>query len=114
MNDVHLFGHIGKDPEMRHTQNGKQVCSFTLATNEGFGDNQRVTWHNIVAWGKLAPIAVRFHKGSKVYINGRIDYRTAERDGQKRYYTDIVASLIIGGESEQLGGGDDDDSEIPF
>lgn len=113
LNEVSLIGNLGRDPEMRHTQNGTAVCNFSIATNESYknkdGENvERVEWHRIVAWQKLAEICDQYlHKGKQVYIRGRLQTRDWEdKDGAKRYTTEIVAQrmLMLGSKSDDSGG----------
>lgn len=116
VNKVILVGNLGKDPELRYTPSGTAVSTFPLATSERFknreGQQQEKTeWHNIVMWRGLAEIAGKYlHKGKQVYIEGKIQTRSYEdRDGNKRYMTEIVADqmqmLGRGGEEGGSGGG---------
>jgi len=101
VNKVILIGHLGKDPELRYTPGGQATASFSLATSERWTDKngqrqERTEWHNIVVWAKLAEIANQYlKKGSPAYIEGRITNRSwDDRDGNKRYRTEIVANTI--------------------
>lgn len=95
-NRVYLMGALGKDPEVRTTQSGKEVCNFSLATNRGSGDQKTVQWHNIVAFGKTAEICGKYlAKGSKVLIEGEITYRDWEdKNKVKRTSTEIIANNV--------------------
>jgi single-strand DNA-binding protein len=102
VNKAILIGNLGRDPELRHTASGKPVATFTVATNRARtgadGATQEETeWHNIVAWDRLAEICQQYlQKGSKVYIEGRIQTRSwDDKSGQKRYMTEIVANQMI-------------------
>ncbi len=102
VNKVILVGNVGKDPEVRHLDGGASVASFSLATSESYKNKagERVTqteWHNIVAWRHLADLSEKYIvKGKQLYIEGRINNRTWEdKEGNKRYTTDIVATSII-------------------
>lgn len=102
LNKAMLIGNLGRDPEMRHTASGSAVCTFSMATNESWvkdGERQeRTEWHNIVTWDKLAEICERYlSKGSKVYIEGRIQTRSWDdkTTGQKKYMTEIVADQMM-------------------
>lgn len=118
VNKVTLIGHLGKDPEVRYTQAGQPVASFSLATSEKWTDNggqkqEKTEWHNIVAWGKTAEICGQYlRKGSPAYIEGKITTRTwDDRDGAKKYKTEIVAHQVIflaqnQGQAPQQSGGD--------
>lgn len=97
-NHVSLIGRVGQDPEHKNLDNGKQVCSFSLATTEKWKNEQNETreetmWHNIVIWGKSAQIAKEYvKKGNKLAIDGRINYREyTDKEGIKRRITDIVS-----------------------
>lgn len=114
INKAILVGNLGKDPELRYTASGQAVATFSLATTEKFKDKggeqqERTEWHNVVAWGSLAEICGKWlAKGKQVYIEGRITYRTYDdRDGNKRYVTEIVASemKMLGGRPGDEGGG---------
>lgn len=98
INKVILIGNLGADPEIRYTQSGSQVATFNLATTERWkgqdGQMQEQTeWHRIVAWSKLAEICGQYlHKGSRVYIEGRLQTRKwQDQSGADRYTTEIVA-----------------------
>lgn len=101
INKVTLVGNLGKDPEVRHLENGTIVARLTVATNENYKDKndewQTITeWHNIVAWRGLANYSERsLKKGSLVYIEGKITNRKwQDKDGNDRYSTEIVANSI--------------------
>lgn len=102
VNKVILVGNLGKDPEMRYTPNGVPVCSFPMATSESYKDRnsgERITqteWHNIVIWRGMAETAEKYlHKGSQVFIEGKIKTRSWEdQSGQKRYTTEIIADVM--------------------
>ena len=102
INKVTLVGHLGRDPEIRYTQNEIPVCSFSLATSETYKDRtsgEKVTqteWHNIIMWRGLATTAERFlRKGSLVYLEGKLKTRKWEdKQGQTRYTTEIVTDVM--------------------
>lgn len=95
INKAILVGNLGKDPETRYSGDGKAVTNFSVATSESWkgkdGSQQEKTeWHNCVCFGRLAEIAGEYlRKGSKVYIEGKIQTDSYEKDGQKRYSTKI-------------------------
>lgn len=102
LNKAMLIGRLTRDPEGRTTPSGQNVCSFGLATNRiwtnASGQKQeKVEYHNIVAWGKLADICTQYlQKGRKVYIEGRLQTRDWEgQDGVKRNRTEIIAENMI-------------------
>lgn len=102
VNKVILLGHVGKDPEVRYLDKDVAVANFTMATTEraitlanGTQVPERTEWHNIVAWRGLATIAEKYiKKGTQIYVEGKIQTRSYEKDGIKRYTTDIVAENI--------------------
>jgi single-strand DNA-binding protein len=115
VNKVILVGNLGKDPELRYTPSGTAVATFSLATTERYKDRdgnrqEKTEWHNIVAWRQLAEICGKFlHKGKQVYIEGKIQNRSYDdRDGNKRYISEIVANQMqmLGSRSDSQGGGD--------
>ncbi|MCL5674098.1 MAG: single-stranded DNA-binding protein [Deltaproteobacteria bacterium] len=102
LNKVQLIGNLGKDPELSYTQDGLGILKFTLATGEVYSDKngektEKTTWHNVVLFGKLAETLANYlSKGKQVYVEGKIrnsDY--TDKEGIKRYRTDIVANSII-------------------
>jgi single-strand DNA-binding protein len=115
INKVILIGNLGSDPEVRYTQSGTAVASFNIATTEKRkgqdGQVQELTeWHRIVAWQRLAEICGEYlSKGSKVYIEGRLQTRKwKDQDGKDRYTTEIVAremKMLSPKGGEQHGGG---------
>ncbi|QEA38021.1 single-stranded DNA-binding protein [Pistricoccus aurantiacus] len=100
INKVILIGNLGQDPDVRYTQSGSAVTNLNLATSDSWTDKQsgqrqeRTEWHRVVMFNKLAEIAQQYlRKGSKVYIEGRIQTRKWQgQDGQDRYSTEIVAN----------------------
>lgn len=101
INKVIIIGNLGKDPELRHTPQGQAVANFPVATSENWNDKngqrqERTEWHRIVVWGKLAELCGKYlAKGRKAYIEGRLQTRAwDDKDGQKRYTTEIVANTV--------------------
>jgi single-strand DNA-binding protein len=101
VNKVILVGHLGKDPEVRHLDGNNTVANFPLATSETYTTKEgnkveQTEWHNVVLWKKLAEIAEKYvKKGSLVFIEGRLRTRSwDDKDGNKRYTTEIVASSM--------------------
>lgn len=97
VNKVILVGNLGKDPEVRHLENGAAVANFSIATSETYkdknGERQTQTeWHNIVLWRGLAEIAEKYlRKGNQVYIEGKLRTRSwDDKDGVTRYTTEVV------------------------
>jgi single-strand DNA-binding protein len=97
LNKAMLIGNLGNNPEVRYTRNQKTVCDFSIATSRVWKSNnekkEATDWHFIRAWGKLGDVCGQYlHKGSKVYIEGRIEYDTYEdKQGNKKYFTRIIA-----------------------
>ena len=113
LNKVMLIGNLGRDPEIRYTQQGLAVVNFSIATSESWtdkttGDRQEKTeWHNIVAFGKPAEILEKYlSKGSPVYVEGRLQTSNYEKEGQTHYATKIVVSnfQFLGGKQDSQGG----------
>ncbi len=102
VNKVILIGNLGKDPEVRHLENGAAVANFSIATSENYKDRKtgekvsQTEWHNIVAWRGLAEIAEKYlKKGAKVYIEGKLKTRTwQDKDGNNRYSTEIITDNL--------------------
>ncbi len=112
VNKVILIGNLGGDPEVRYTPNGAAVANVSLATNESWTDRsgerqERTEWHRLVLWSKLAEIAGQYlRKGSKVFVEGRLQTRSwDDQSGQKRYTTEVVVNdmQMLDGRGE--GGG---------
>ncbi|HBB36730.1 MAG: Single-stranded DNA-binding protein [Candidatus Moranbacteria bacterium GW2011_GWC1_45_18] len=103
LNKAMLIGNITRDPELRSTPSGQSVANFGLATNRVWKDpnsgerKESAEFHNIVAWGKLAEICGQYlRKGSKVFVEGRIQTRSWQgQDGNKRYMTEVVMENMI-------------------
>lgn len=113
LNRVMLIGNLGQDPELKYTQGGQAMLKMRLATTESYLDKgnerqQRTEWHSITMWGKRAESLNKFlSKGRTIYVEGRIQTRQWEdKDGNKRYTTDIVATnVILLGGGQGAGGG---------
>ena len=146
VNKVILIGNLGSDPEVKYTPSGVPVANVNLATNESWTDRngerqERTEWHRLVIWRKLAEIVGQYlRKGSKIYIEGRLETRSwDDQSGQKRYTTEVVVNDLQmldgrgdaaagqqggGFESkppagdpprgEPTGGGATDDDDLPF
>lgn len=106
VNKVILLGRLGKDPEIKYTQNGNAVCNFTMATSETWNDKsgqkqERTEWHRIVVWGKLAELCNQYlSKGREAFVEGKLQTRSWEgQDGKKNYTTEIMADNVrfVGG-----------------
>lgn len=121
INKVILIGNLGADPETRYTPSGNAVTNLSVATDESYKDRQtgqlvpRTEWHRVVLFGKLAEVAGQYlRKGSKVYLEGRLQTRKwQDQNGQDRYTTEIVVDM--GGTMQMLdsrpgAGGDFDQS----
>jgi single-strand DNA-binding protein len=101
VNKVILVGNLGKDPEIRHLDNGIAVANFSLATTESYTNKQgervnQTEWHNIVLWRGLADVAEKYlKKGNSIYVEGKINTRKWEdKEGVTRYSTDIIADKM--------------------
>ncbi len=100
INKVELKGYLGKDPDVRSLSNGNKVARLTLATNEEYVDRsgtmkQNTSWHNVVAWNKLAEAAASMHKGMCVLLTGKLATRNyTDKQGNRHFLTEVVASEI--------------------
>ena len=103
INKVILMGRLTRDPEVRHTSTGKAVCSFSIAIDNGYGENRQTDFINCVAWQNQAEFLGRyFTKGMMVIVAGRISTRTWEgQDGKKNYVTEVIANEVNFGESKK-------------
>ena len=107
LNKVQIIGNLGRDPEIKTIPSGQKVASFSLACTEKYTkDGQKVEkteWVNCKAWGKLAEIIEKYvKKGNQIYVEGKLETQTFEKDGVKRYKTEIVVQnmLMLGGKNE--------------
>jgi single-strand DNA-binding protein len=116
LNKVMLLGNLGQDPELKMIAGGQAVLNLRLATTESYMDKsgtrqERTDWHTVTVWGKRAEaLAKILSKGSQLFVEGRIQTRSYEKNGEKRYATDIVANNIIltgrrGGQEREAGEG---------
>ncbi|MCB0311616.1 MAG: single-stranded DNA-binding protein [Bdellovibrionales bacterium] len=112
VNKVILLGNLGRDPELRYTNNQMAICRLTVATGERRKDasgnwTEHTEWHNVVTFGKTAENCSNFlKKGRQVFVEGRIQTRKwQDKEGKDRYSTEVVASAVqfIGGRSEGSG-----------
>ena len=114
VNKVIIVGRLGQDPEIRYMPDGTAVTNFSVATSDEWRDKQsgekkeRTEWHRIVAWRGLGEVCGKYlAKGRQVYVEGKLQTRSWEKDGVTRYSTEIVASTVefLGGRDENAGGG---------
>ena len=107
VNKVILLGNLGNDPDVKYTQGGMAIATLSVATTNSRKDKdgnyqEKTEWHRVKLFGKTAEVAGEYlKKGRQVYIEGRIEYGSYEKDGVKQYTTDIIAD-----EMQMLGGGD--------
>jgi single-strand DNA-binding protein len=102
LNKVMLIGNLGKDPEMKTLDNGAKIATFPLATSETYKDKEgnrqtKTEWHNLVLWRGLADVAESYlHKGSQVYLEGRLSTRKWEdKEGNTRYTTEVIGDNLV-------------------
>lgn len=101
VNLVILIGNLGADPELKYTPSSRAVCNMRIATTEVFKDKsgtrqEKTEWHRITVWGELAENCDKYlQKGRSVYVEGKLQTRSYDKDGQKHYATDIVAHKVV-------------------
>lgn len=110
LNKVQLIGNVGQEPEIRFTQDGRPIATLSIATSETWNDKQgqkqeKTEWHRVVAFGKLAEIIQQYvRKGSKLYIEGKLQtQKWTDKQGQDRYTTEVVINPF-GGQMLMLDG----------
>lgn len=97
-NSVRLIGHLGNDPEVKTVDNGNKMAKLSVATNDYYTDKKgekqtETTWHNLVAWGKTAELMEQLlHKGTEVAIEGKLNTRSYEKEGEKKYITEVIVN----------------------
>jgi single-strand DNA-binding protein len=113
-----LIGNLGADPELKYTPSQRPLCNLRIATTEVYKDKsgvrqEKTEWHRVTVWGDQAENCNKYlAKGRSVYIEGRLQTRSYDKDGQKHYATDIVADRVVflgsggGGEGRGAGGGE--------
>ena len=101
-NKVQLIGNLGNAPEIKNTESGKKLARFSIATNENYRNAKgekvtETTWHNLVAWGKVADLAEKFlHKGTEVVIEGKLINRNyTDKDGIKKYISEVQVNELL-------------------
>ena len=101
-NKVQLIGNLGNAPEIKNTESGKKLARFSIATNENYRNAKgekvtETTWHNLVAWGKVADLAEKFlHKGTEVVIEGKLINRSyTDKDGTKKYISEVQVNELL-------------------
>ncbi|HVU49359.1 MAG TPA: single-stranded DNA-binding protein [Polyangia bacterium] len=115
INKVILIGNLGADPELKYTPSSRALCNLRIATTEVFKDKsgarqERTEWHRVTVWGEQAENCSKYlSKGRSVYIEGKLQTRSYEKEGQKHYATDVVADRVVflggGGGGGAAGGG---------
>ena len=101
-NKVQLIGNLGNAPEIKNTESGKKLARFSIATNENYRNAKgekvtETTWHNLVAWGKVADLAEKFlQKGTEVVIEGKLINRSyTDKDGIKKYISEVQVNELL-------------------
>lgn len=111
LNKAMIFGNLTRDPELKALPSGMQVCSMSLATNRVYNDRdgkrqESTDYHNVVVFGKQADSCSKYlFKGSSAYVEGRMQTRSWEKDGQKQYRTEIIADRVQFGPKNSGGSG---------
>src|ERR1700712_1110084 len=113
INKVILIGNLGADPELKYTPSSRALCNLRIATTEVYKDKggqrqEKTEWHRVTVWGDQAENCSKYlAKGRSVYIEGKLQTRTYDKEGQKHYATDVVADRVVflGGGGGGGGGG---------
>jgi len=128
LNKVFLIGNLGQDPEVRHTNSGQPVANLRVATSRRVKDrdgnwNDQTEWHSVVCFARTAEnVGQYLHKGSKIFVEGRIQTRSWEdREGKKQYRTEVVAENLrfldsrsdSGGGGSSYAGRSDESGDVP-
>lgn len=119
LNKAMVYGNLTRDPELKALPSGIQVCSMSIATNRVYSDRdgnkqEQVDYHNVVVFGKQAETSAKWlGKGSSVYVEGRLQTRSWDKDGQKQYRTEIVADRVQFGPKSSGGGTSAPDNTAP-
>lgn len=114
LNKAILFGNITRDPELRAMPSGMNVCSLSMATNRVYKDRdgkkqEQTDFHNVVVFGKTADsVSTYLKKGSTVYVEGRMQTRSWEQNGEKKYRTEVIADTVQFGPRKSVGHGEED------
>lgn len=113
LNKVMLLGNLGADPELRVLPGGQAVLKLRLATNESYLDKnqvrqERTEWHRVTVWGRRAEaLAKILNKGDSMFVEGRISTSSYEKNGEKRYSTEVVATNVVLSGGGKRGSGED-------
>jgi len=100
-NRVQLIGNVGNDPEIKTLENGRKLAHVTIATNEKYTNDkgekvEQTEWHRVTAWGKTAEIIEKYVvKGKEVAIEGKLTHRSYDKNGEKKYVTEVVVNEIL-------------------
>jgi len=107
LNKVMIVGNVGKEPELRYTPAGHAVCNFSVAVNSKYKEEETTEWFRVTAWAKLAETCNQYlEKGRQVYVEGRLQTRTWEKDdGTTAYRTEVIANQVVFLGTKGNGGG---------
>lgn len=117
LNKVIVLGNLGADPELRNTQGGQSVCNLRMACTESYVDKdgerqERTEWVRVVIWGKRGEaLAKLLAKGSRVLVEGRLQTTSYDKDGEKRYSTDVIATNVVLCDAKKRDRDDDADAD---
>ena len=119
LNKAMVYGNLTRDPELKALPSGMQVCSFSIATNRVYNDRdgkkqEATEFHNVVVFGKQAENSAKYlSKGASAFVEGRLQTRSWDKDGQKQYRTEIVADRVQFGPRSGGGGGGSTSASTP-
>ncbi len=115
LNKVILIGRLTRNPELTYSGENTAICNFSIATNRVFGDKKEVEYHNVVAFGKAAEnISEYMGKGNLIMVEGHLKTSSWEKDGERRYRTQIVVERVQFGPKQVEEEQGDQNDEVPF
>lgn len=120
LNRSEIIGHAGADVEIKSTPDGTKLANFSVATDDGWFDKtknewqSKTNWHRVVAWRQLADKAEKIKKGDTVFVSGKSETRSWDKDGEKRYITEIIADKIMIFNKQMATKSEETGDDMPF
>lgn len=104
LNNCNFIGHLGRDPELKYSNSGTAICNASIAVTEKYKDKENTEWVNLVFWDKLAEVSAQYlSKGGQVYVSGKMQTQSWEKDGQKhsKVVINVRELVMLGGKGKQ-------------